>query len=105
MVILLFQVIPDVGLCISVFDILKVEDGIVSAGEGFVRHQALLRMLVFKPHAGEVIVGKITRSNGDGVCGACSVLVLLSVSHRVLVSLGFFNDIFIPSDLLRENTY
>lgn len=105
MIILLVQVIPDVGLCISVFDILKVEDGIVSAGEGFVRHQTLLRMLVFKPHAGEVIIGKITRSNGDGVCGTSSWSRSLVPSHRLSASLGFFNDIFIPSALLRENTY
>jgi len=76
--------IKDVGLCITLLDIESVGDGYVSTGEGAAQVAVKFRMIVFRPFRGEVIDGKITKSDEEGL----------------KVSLGFFDDIHVPIHLL-----
>ncbi|CAO1624024.1 unnamed protein product [Sympodiomycopsis kandeliae] len=78
------KVIPDIGLCISLFDILESSEGRVKWGDGGLWHTIKCRLVVFRPFVGEVLVGKVMSSDENGI----------------RVSMGFFDDIHIPLHLL-----
>lgn len=78
----------DVGLCICLYDILQASDGTVKAGDGCSYVTVEFRLVVFRPFIGEILTGKISSSSPDGI----------------KVSLGFFDDIFIPKSFLFEDT-
>eukprot|EP00596_Hydrurales_sp_CCMP1899_P005851 CAMPEP_0119046812 /NCGR_PEP_ID=MMETSP1177-20130426/49064_1 /TAXON_ID=2985 /ORGANISM="Ochromonas sp, Strain CCMP1899" /LENGTH=224 /DNA_ID=CAMNT_0007020491 /DNA_START=39 /DNA_END=710 /DNA_ORIENTATION=- len=79
------KIILEVGLCISVFDFLEVGDPYVYPAEGSAHQRVRFRLVVFRPFAGEILTGRISSSKKDGI----------------LVSLEFFDDVFIPSYLLQ----
>ncbi|PWN26982.1 hypothetical protein BDZ90DRAFT_252890 [Jaminaea rosea] len=78
------RVIPDVGLCICLFDVLEASEGRVKWGDGGLWHKCRFRLAVFRPFVGEVLVGKVMSSDEGGI----------------RVSMGFFDDIHIPLHLL-----
>eukprot|EP01121_Diplochlamys_sp_Union-15-3_P022424 TRINITY_DN9543_c1_g1_i1.p1 TRINITY_DN9543_c1_g1~~TRINITY_DN9543_c1_g1_i1.p1 ORF type:complete len:206 (-),score=30.50 TRINITY_DN9543_c1_g1_i1:21-638(-) len=80
------RVLLDVGLCICLYDIVKLGDAFVFPGDGASFVQTKFRMIVFKPFVGEVLVGRILNSSEDGV-------------H---VSMAFFEHIFIPFTSLQQ---
>ncbi|KAK7061107.1 DNA-directed RNA polymerase III complex subunit Rpc25 [Paramarasmius palmivorus] len=80
------KVLHDVGLCISVFDITEAGEGKVRYGDGFLWYRVVFRMVVFRPFIGEVLVGKVKSSDPESI----------------RVSLGFFDDIYIPSIYLPQ---
>ncbi|KAJ4830749.1 hypothetical protein Tsubulata_014182 [Turnera subulata] len=75
--IFLDKVIANLGLCISIYDIRKIDGGFIYPAEGASTYTVEFRMVVFRPFVGEVIVADLKESNED-------------------VSLGFFDDIYIP---------
>ncbi|KAG9047525.1 DNA-directed RNA polymerase III subunit rpc25 [Tulasnella sp. UAMH 9824] len=78
------RVIPDVGLGISVFDILEAGEGKVRYGDGCFWHKVTFRLIVFRPFVSEVIVGTVT---------SCT-------EKFIHVSIGFFHDISVPFSLI-----
>ncbi|XP_023332741.1 DNA-directed RNA polymerase III subunit RPC8 [Eurytemora carolleeae] len=80
------RVMINVGLCISLFDILEVGESHILPGDGSAHTKVRFRMLVFRPCKEEVLVGKIKSCSREGVT----------------VTLGFFDDIFIPGDCLQH---
>jgi DNA-directed RNA polymerase III subunit RPC8 len=80
------RVIVNVGLCIALYDIIKINQSFVYQGDGASHTEVNFRFVVFRPFVGEVIVGKLRSCTREGV-------------H---VSLGFFEDIIIPSSCLQE---
>lgn len=80
------KVLPDSGLCISLYDFVEIGDPYIYPAEGSSHQQVKFRLVVFKPFLGEVIVGNIIESN----------------SNRIRVSLGFFHDIIIPSNHMQN---
>lgn len=78
---------PDVGLCLCAFDLLKISEGKVLYGDGCVYHKGAserppagettseklcaveFTVVVFKPFVGEAIVGRVSQSNEQGVTG------------------------------------
>ncbi|CAH0385081.1 unnamed protein product [Bemisia tabaci] len=80
------KVITNVGLCIALFDILKMGDSFIFPGDGASHTKVEFRFIVFRPFIDEIIVGKIKSCSKDGVC----------------VTLGFFDDIMIPSTSLQH---
>ncbi|ORX85363.1 hypothetical protein K493DRAFT_331631 [Basidiobolus meristosporus CBS 931.73] len=82
------KVVHDVGLCISLHDILEASEGFIHHSDGCSYVKVKFRLIVFRPFIGEVITGKIRSSSSEGV----------------RVSLGFFDDILIPPALLQEST-
>ncbi|XP_059174661.1 DNA-directed RNA polymerase III subunit RPC8-like [Physella acuta] len=80
------KVVYNVGLCIALWDVEKVEDSYIFPGDGATHTIVHFRFVVFRPFIDEILVGRIKSSNKDGV-------------H---VSMGFFDDIVIPSDSLQQ---
>lgn len=80
------KVIADVGLVITLYDILSIGDGQIYHSEGSATFQVVFRLVVFRPAEGEVITGTVAKSVPEGL-------------H---VSLGFFHDVFIPEHFLQQ---
>ncbi|KAI1278076.1 DNA-directed RNA polymerase III subunit RPC8 [Halotydeus destructor] len=80
------KVIVNVGLCIVLYDIVKLEQSFIYHGDGAANTEVHFRFVVFRPFVGEVLVGKLRSCSRDGV----------------FVSLGFFDDILIPRECLQE---
>jgi DNA-directed RNA polymerase III subunit RPC8 len=85
------RVLMDVGLVVCCHgDILKITNGSCVPGDGGSHHECLFRLVVFRPFVEEVCIGKIVKSSAEGV----------------QVSIGFFQDIFIPAYwMLRPSCY
>ncbi|KAB5568307.1 hypothetical protein DKX38_002100 [Salix brachista] len=84
--IFLDKVISKLGLCISIYDIRKIDGGFISPGEGASTYTVEFRMIVFRPFVGEIISAKLKESTADGL----------------QLSLGFFDDITIPAGLIQK---
>lgn len=84
------KVIPRIGLCITVYDILEVDEGQLKPGDGSAYINVTFRALVFKPFVGEIVTGWITKCTVDGI--------------KVSL-LGLFDDIFIPHKMLFEGCH
>ncbi|KAI9181997.1 hypothetical protein LWI28_020928 [Acer negundo] len=82
--IFLDKVIADLGLCISVYNIYEIEGGFIFPGEGASTYTAKFRLIIFRPFVGEIIAAKLKESDSNGL----------------RLSLGFFEDIYIPNHLL-----
>ncbi|KAK9333547.1 RNA polymerase III subunit Rpc25-domain-containing protein [Lipomyces starkeyi] len=80
------KVVQDVGLCICLFDILEVGDGLIRHGDGSAYINTVFRLIVFRPFVGEVLVGWISSCSEEGI----------------RVRMDFFDDIFIPKENLFE---
>ena len=82
------KILIEVGLCVSFYDFIKIGDPYVYPGEGASHQVVNFRMVIFRPFAGEVMLGRILSSSIDGL----------------RVTTEFFDDIFIPSSLLQTNS-
>ncbi|KAK9383917.1 RNA polymerase III subunit Rpc25-domain-containing protein [Kockiozyma suomiensis] len=80
------KVVQDVGLCVCLYDILEVGDGLIRHGDGSAYIKTVFRLVVFRPFVGEILVGWISSCSEDGI----------------KVRMGFFDDIFIPKEYLFE---
>jgi len=80
------KVMINVGLCLSLHDILEVGESFLFPGDGASHTKVKFRMLVFRPQMEEVLTGKIKSCSKEGV-------------H---VSLEFFDDILIPAESLQH---
>uniref|UniRef100_G1SSQ2 DNA-directed RNA polymerase subunit n=1 Tax=Oryctolagus cuniculus TaxID=9986 RepID=G1SSQ2_RABIT len=80
------KVVYNVGLCICLFDITKLEDAYVFPGDGASHTKVHFRYVVFHPFLDEILIGTIKGCSPEGV-------------H---VSLGFFDDILIPPESLQQ---
>lgn len=65
--IFLDKVISKLGLCISIYDIRKIDGGFISPGEGASTYTVEFRMIVFRPFVGEIISAKLKESTADGL--------------------------------------
>lgn len=81
--------VVNLGLCISVFDVLEAEDPYVHPGEPNAFVKTKFRLIVMRPFEGEVLVGKISRCTEEGV-------------H---IDLDFFEDVLIPVSCLQPGTF
>ncbi|KAI5850418.1 RNA polymerase III subunit Rpc25-domain-containing protein [Morchella snyderi] len=82
------KVVYNIGLCICLWDILKVSEGMVGHGSGSAHVNVEFRLVVFRPFKGEVLTGRISSSS----------------AHGIKVRTDFFDEIFIPHRLLFEGT-
>lgn len=82
------KVIHKLGLCILLHDLLEVGDPLIYPGDGSAHIKTKFRMVVFRPFIGEVLYGKIKSCSEKGI----------------FVTMGFFDDIFIPRDNFQPNT-
>lgn len=80
------KVVCDVGLCICLFDVLKLDDSYIFPGDGASHTKVTFRFVVFRPFIDEILVGKIKGCSSEGVT----------------VTMGFFDDILITPDSLQH---
>uniref|UniRef100_A0A4W6DKG8 DNA-directed RNA polymerase subunit n=1 Tax=Lates calcarifer TaxID=8187 RepID=A0A4W6DKG8_LATCA len=80
------KVVYNVGLCICLYDITKLEDSYIFPGDGASHTKVHFRYVVFHPFLDEILVGKIKYCSQEGV-------------H---VTMGFFDDILIPPESLQQ---
>ncbi|KAL1919825.1 uncharacterized protein VTP21DRAFT_1756 [Calcarisporiella thermophila] len=78
------KVLQGVGLCICLYDILEASEGFIFHSDGSSHVKVRFRMLVFRPHIGEVLTGKVKSCTSSGV----------------RVTMDFFDDILIPPHYL-----
>ncbi|XP_019175812.1 PREDICTED: DNA-directed RNA polymerase III subunit RPC8-like isoform X2 [Ipomoea nil] len=78
------KVIAQLGLCISVYDIRSIDGGFIFAGDGASTYTVKFRLIIFRPFRGEVIAARLKESNANGL----------------RLSLGFFDDIYVPAALM-----
>ncbi|CAG8600266.1 2213_t:CDS:2 [Funneliformis caledonium] len=76
------RIIQEVGLCICLFDILSASEEIVHYGNGASYAKVTFRIVVFRPFIGEILEGKVSSNTPEGV----------------KVTLGYFDDILIPTN-------
>ncbi|KAI4347640.1 hypothetical protein L6164_008434 [Bauhinia variegata] len=74
------KVIANLGLCISVYDIRSIEGGFIFPSEGAPTYTVVFTLVVFRPFVGEIISAKLLSSDADGL----------------RLTLGFFDDIYVP---------
>ncbi|MFH4977911.1 hypothetical protein AB6A40_004620 [Gnathostoma spinigerum] len=82
------KVVPDLGLCIVIHDLVEVGDSYVLPGDGSTHTHIKFRYIVFRPFVDEIIEAKVLSSSKEGLT----------------LSVGFFEDIFIPSHRLPETS-
>lgn len=58
---LLDRILPGIGLCITLYDIVKIEAGMMYPNDGGVWFKTQFRMVVFRPFVGEVLIAKIKK--------------------------------------------
>jgi DNA-directed RNA polymerase III subunit RPC8 len=85
------RVIPDVGLAVSLYDILSIKDSYVFPGDlkdsqGDAACRVKFRLVVFRPKVNELLVGHVKSCTPMGI----------------QVSLGFFQDVSVPAIHMRQ---
>ncbi|GBO10608.1 DNA-directed RNA polymerase III subunit RPC8 [Araneus ventricosus] len=63
------KIVKDVGLCIALYEISKLEDSYIFPGDGASHTGVYFSYIVFRPFMNEVLVGKIRSCSREGVHG------------------------------------
>ena len=80
------KVVPGLGLCVTLHDILHVGESQLYPGSGSHHTVVEFRLVVFRPYIGEVMTGNVVACDQAGV----------------RVSLGFFDEIHVPPRHLQQ---
>ncbi|KAL0212349.1 hypothetical protein RCL1_005975 [Eukaryota sp. TZLM3-RCL] len=83
------KVLPDHGVCISMWQLFDVADPFIFPGRGASFSWVQFSLLVWQPVVGEVVSGKIISSDKE---------------NGITVSLNFFNELIVPPSKMMENT-
>jgi DNA-directed RNA polymerase subunit E'/Rpb7 len=57
------KVIPDLGLAVTIYDIISIGGGHIYPNDGAAYFRVVFRLVIFRPFAGEVIIGRILSSS------------------------------------------
>ncbi|KAF8567389.1 hypothetical protein P879_01712 [Paragonimus westermani] len=80
------KLVYKVGLCISLWDIVQVEESFISDVDGAYHVSVTFRFACFRPSIDEVLLGTVKSCSKSGI----------------RVSLNFFDDVYIPADKMRH---
>ncbi|KAK7182053.1 hypothetical protein DPSP01_008219 [Paraphaeosphaeria sporulosa] len=83
------KVIHKVGLCITMWDMLKASEGLIGHGTGLVNVNVEFRLVVFRPFRGEILHGRIKSANEQGM----------------VIDLDFTHEVFVPQANLFEPSH
>ncbi|CUM66674.1 uncharacterized protein PRCAT00004350001 [Priceomyces carsonii] len=81
------KVVNDLGLAISIWDVLEIKEGLLKPGDGAAYVETRFRCVIWKPFVGEVLIGWVSDCTPEGI----------------KVKLDFFDEIFVPKNYLFEN--
>ena len=59
--------IQKIGLCICLYDVLRVQDGIIGYGTGEANVNVDFRLIFFRPFKGEIVLGQISSASEAGM--------------------------------------
>ena len=76
----------DHGLCVAVYDIVRVGEALIRPGSPCQHISVEFRLAMFRPFVGEVLTGTVVSCDEEGL----------------RISMGFFDEIHVPSRLLQE---
>nr|POF26140.1 dna-directed rna polymerase iii subunit rpc8 [Quercus suber] len=82
------RVVQGIGLVVCFHSLLSASEGLIGHGTGIVNVNVDFKILVFRPHKGEILRASIAASNMKGI----------------YLTTKFFEDIVIPPHLLFEGT-
>ena len=82
------KLLPDVGLCVCLHDILELGDAYLFHGDGSPWARVVFRFVVFRPALGEILCGTVLSSDAEGL----------------RVSLGFFDELLVPASHFRADS-
>ena len=82
------RVVPNLGLAVAIYDLEQLGDAQLRQGSPEHHVSVKFRLVVFCPLVGEILTGTIVASDKFGIT----------------ISMGFFNDIFVPARRLHEFT-
>ncbi|KAF1999402.1 DNA-directed RNA polymerase III [Amniculicola lignicola CBS 123094] len=82
------KVIQNVGLGMTMWDLLEASEGLIGHGTGLVNVNVTFRLLTFRPFRSELLLGKIRRSTPEGIT----------------MNLDFTFDVYIPFEYLPPGT-
>ena len=74
------RTLMDVGLVVSLYDVLTVGSALIHAGDGAAHFEVVFRVVVFKPFVGECVTAKVTECTQAGI----------------RLSIDFFDNIAVP---------
>ncbi|KAK4649195.1 DNA-directed RNA polymerase III complex subunit Rpc25 [Podospora pseudopauciseta] len=77
------KVIPNIGLCVCVWDITDASEGLIGQYDGFVNINVEFHMVVFRPHRGEVIQARIKEQTSQGMRQPARVALVTNRRHSV----------------------
>ncbi|CAL8088406.1 unnamed protein product [Calicophoron daubneyi] len=83
------KLVYKVGLCLSLWDISKIEESYISDVDGAYHALVTFRFACFRPFIDEILVGTVKSCSKNGI----------------RVSLNFFDDIYIPPEKLRHPSH
>jgi len=84
-------VYKDVGLCITLHDITKIEESYIFPGDGASHTKVTFRFIVFRPWMEEILIGKIRSCSPEGVHGNHMIQFFI-----IYVNIYFLHLIWIP---------
>ena len=80
------QVISNHGLCVAIYDLVRVGEAHLHPGSACQHISVEFRLAMFSPFVGEILSGTVVSCNEQGL----------------RISMGFFDEIHVPSRLLQE---
>mmetsp|Transcript_43060 Transcript_43060/g.71584 ORF Transcript_43060/g.71584 Transcript_43060/m.71584 type:complete len:225 (-) Transcript_43060:173-847(-) len=80
------RVIPNVGLCVALHDILHIGEAFLYQGSAAQHTSVEFRLVMFRPFVGQILTGKVASCDPEGV----------------RLTMGFFDDIHVPQTLLQK---
>ena len=85
------KVIPELGLCTTLFEVCSIHGGVIYPGEGSAHYEVEFRVAVFRPFVGEILEGKVLNTTD---------------ANGVRLTFGFFHDVIVLPDegINRETT-
>jgi DNA-directed RNA polymerase III subunit RPC8 len=97
------RVLPQVGLCISLYNILKASEGMILHQDGCFFHKVIFQMVVFRPQLAEVIEARVKTCSDQGLRRALLHMCSVLSQSLCLVHTKFFDDIRVPAEFMHDN--
>ncbi len=80
------RILHDLGLCICLYSLKTEGPAFIHPNSGCANYKTHFKIVMFRPFIGEVLTGRLLSCTKDGI----------------KVSLGFFENVFVPSYLLQQ---
>ncbi|CBZ51315.1 hypothetical protein NCLIV_043800 [Neospora caninum Liverpool] len=80
------KVVANCGLAVAFYELRRIQSATIRSGDGSARYKVEFALVFFRPFQGEILEGTLMHSDTQGL----------------RISLGFFQDVYVPAAALRE---